>query len=176
MKNSLAFTRPDFHDDLIPKLLKETLKIKDETKLRLYVPSTNINVIYLIDVTSSMKKHENIIKSIKGVNQKLKDIHQYIEFGFILYRDYPINISKYELELKPEYIEVINLSPYRFFSSEVMFYGGDDYAEDWANAYYAASQLNLNENIHNIIIHFCDAGAHSKYFSDYDNRNEQESL
>jgi len=36
--------------------------------------------------------------------------------------------------------------------------------------------INLNENIHNIIIHFCDAGAHSKYFSDYDNRNEQESL
>ena len=65
---------------MITKLLKETLKIKDETKLGLYVPSTNINVIYLIDVTSSMKKHENIIKSIKGVNQKLKDIHQYIEF------------------------------------------------------------------------------------------------
>ena len=109
---------------------------------RLYVPSININVIYLIDVTSSMKKHENIINLIKGANQKLNYIHKYIEFGFILYRDYPIDVTKYELELNPEHIEVIEPSTYRFLPSEIVFYGGDDYAEDWANAYYAASQLN----------------------------------
>ena len=81
--------------------------------------------------------------------------------------------------MNQNHIKVIKPSSKIFFiedSLEVEFEGGYDYAEDWANAFYEISNLNLDYNSENIIIHFCDSGAHGHRFSDYDNNNEQENL
>ena len=91
-----------------------------------------------------------------------------------LYKDF--YIEPFSLELNQSHIKVYPPSKESFINDEINFIGGYDYAEDWANAYYEISKLDLSYNYQNIIIHFCDSGAHGKKFSDYDYKNKQEAL
>ena len=92
----------------------------------------------------------------------------------MLYKDF--YIEPFSLELNQSHIKVYPPSKASFINDEINFIGGYDYAEDWANAYYEISQLELIYNFQNIIIHFCDSGAHGDKFSDYDYKNKQEIL
>ena len=136
---------------------------------------TLINIIYLIDTTYSMKKNKDIVYSLKNINDALKLKFVNIQFGFVLYKDF--YIEDYSLKLNQSHIKVYPPSKKSFINDDIDFIAGYDYAEDWANAYYEISQLHLDyDNYQNIIIHFCDSGAHGKRFSDYDYKNEQENL
>lgn len=139
-----------------------------------YKNETFINIIYLLDTTYSMNKNKNIINSIKNINDSLKSLYKNIHFGFVLYKDFLVEESS--LKLNQSHIKVYPPSESSFINEEISFIGGYDYAEDWANAYYEISQLKLNDKYENIIIHFCDSGAHGKRFSDYDFKNKQENL
>ena len=136
---------------------------------------TLINIIYLIDTTLSMNKNKEIVYSLKNINDALKLKFVNIQFGFVLYKDF--YIEDYSLKLNQSHIKVYPPSKKSFINDDIDFIAGYDYAEDWANAYYEISQLHLDyDNYQNIIIHFCDSGAHGKRFSDYDYKNEQENL
>ena len=136
---------------------------KDETK---------INIIYLLDMTKSMKKYRDIIYSIKDVNISMKKKYSNIKFGYVLYRDFENDNFQNKLGIY-NHIEIIQLNSNDVLpESKIKFEKG----EDWANAYYAVSQIDFNGVKENIIIHICDAGAHSNCFSDYDEHNEQEYL
>ena len=136
---------------------------------------TLINIIYLIDTTLSMNKNKEIVYSLKNINDALKLKFVNIQFGFVLYKDF--YIEEYSLKLNQSHIKVYPPSKKSFINNDIDFIAGYDYAEDWANAYYEISQLHLDyDNYQNIIIHFCDSGAHGKRFSDYDYKNEQENL
>ena len=148
---------------------RQNTKIKNS-----YKDETFINIIYLIDTTYSMKKNKDIIYSIKNINDSLKSFYKNIQFGFVLYKDF--FIEQFTLKLNQSHIKVYPISEETFINEEINFIGGYDYAEDWANAYYEISQLKFNEKYENIIIHFCDSGAHGKRFSDYDSKNKQENL
>ena len=136
----------------------------------------NVNIIYLIDFTYSMKKHSKIIQNINSINKSLKEIYKNIIFGYVLYRDYSDD--------KIEHIKIIQSDASNFnipnnsFSFEknmcLYFIGGGDYAEDWANPLNEISKLDLEYNYENIIIHLCDAGAHGNRFSDYCQKNDEE--
>ena len=136
-------------------------------------PQTFINIIYLLDTTYSMIKYKDIVYSLKTINDKLKSEFKNIQFGFVLYKDFDNEPTS--LKLNQSHIKVYPPSKESFINDEINFIGGYDYAEDWANAYYEISQLELGNN-ENIIIHFCDSGAHGKRFSDYDYKNKQENL
>ena len=146
----------------------------DITQIITEKDKTFINIIYLFDTTYSMKKNKSIIESFKSINESLKKEYQNIQFGFILYKDF--DLPKDSLELNQRHIKVYPPSKDSFLKEEIIFYGGNDFAEDWANAYYELSQLVLDKKYQNIVIHFCDAGAHGKKFSDYDDKNNQEKL
>ena len=127
-------------------------------------------------MTRSMKKNKDIILLIKEVNISMKNKYSKIKFGYVIYRDFDESDFKKVLGIY-SHIEVLNLNSDDFLpESKINFYGGGDWAEDWANAYYAISQINYKQTKENIIIHICDAGAHSTYFSYYDNHDEQENL
>ena len=149
-------------------------KIKAQEPLKININDTFINIIYLLDTTYSMKKNKDIIYSLKNINDTLKLQFKNIQFGFVLYKDFYFEPSS--LELYQSHIKVYPPSKASFIYDEINFIGGYDYAEDWANAYYEISQLKLNHNCQNIIIHFCDSGAHGEKFSDYDHKNKQEIL
>lgn len=143
-------------------------------KLQMFnINDTFINIIYLLDTTYSMKKYKDIVYSLKDINDKLKSEFKNIQFGFVLYKDF--DDEPLSLKLNQSHIKVYPPSKEGFINDEINFIGGYDYAEDWANAYYEISQLELGNN-ENIIIHFCDSGAHGKRFSDYDYKNKQENL
>ena len=150
-----------------------------------------INIIYLLDLTYSMKKYECHLNCINHINQSLKEKYKNISFGYVFYRDF--QKDEYILQNYREHIYVDEPSPsndyitMNYFTSALMhdseeprsvlrFEGGEDYAEDWANSYYKISQLKVNVNYENIVIHICDAGAHGKRFSDYDDNNGEEYL
>ena len=149
-------------------------KIKTQEPLKININGTFINIIYLLDTTYSMKKNKDIIYSLKNINDTLKSQFKNIQFGFVLYKDFYFEPSS--LELYQSHIKVYPPSKASFINDEINFIGGYDYAEDWANAYYEISQLKLNYNYQNIIIHFCDSGAHGEKFSDYDHKNKQVKL
>ena len=133
-----------------------------------------INLIYLIDTTYSMKQFENEVYSIREINKKLKQKYAKIQFGYVFYKDF-LGEGNDCLQLGLDHIKVQKLSP----STEVIFgefKEGYDYAEDWANAYYEASEMELNNCNLNILVHICDSFPHGNRFSDYDNKNEQEEL
>lgn len=146
-------------------------KIKTQEPLKININGTFINIIYLLDTTYSMKKNKDIIYSLKNINDTLKSQFKNIQFGFVLYKDFYFEPSS--LEQYQSHIKVYPPSKVSFINDEINFIGGYDYAEDWANAYYEISQLKLNYNYQNIIIHFCDSGAHGEKFSDYDHKNKQ---
>ena len=145
-----------------------------------------INIIYLVDLTYSMKKHRKIINNINEINLALKEKYPNIIFGYVFYRDFEYNKSQ-TLQLNLPHIKVFKSTSLnvtipddcnfvRDYTFNLKFEGGFDYAEDWANPYYEISQFNIDYNYENIVIHFCDAGAHGKKFSDYDDNNDQEKL
>ena len=156
-------------------------RITPEKKIKSikYIDENNekeINLVYLLDMTRSMRKYKEIILLIKEFNISLKKKYANIKFGYVLYRDYKKDKFQKKLD-KYNHIEVLQLNSDEFLpESKIKFENGDDWAEDWANAYYTVSQIDFNDVQENIIIHICDAGAHSKYFSDYDDQNEQELL
>ena len=135
------------------------------------------NIIYLIDTTYSMSKYENIIYSIEDLNQELINIYDDIKIGYVLYKDFLLEIEN-ELEVQKPQIKIIEPSSELINiqgNENFIFEGGDDFAEDWANALNEISQLKLGET-GNIVIHICDSGAHGHRFSDYCNNNEQENI
>ena len=148
--------------------------IKIEKPVKININNTFINIIYLLDTTYSMGKNKDIIYSLKNINDRLKSEFKNIQYGFVLYKDF--YIEPFSLELNQSHIKVYPPSKASFINDEIDFIGGYDYAEDWANAYYEISKLELGYNYQNIIIHFCDSGAHGKRFSDYDDKNKQEAL
>ena len=148
--------------------------IKTQTPVKININTTFINIIYLLDTTYSMEKNKDIIYSLKNINDRLKSQFKNIQYGFVLYKDF--YIEPFSLELNQSHIKVYPPSKESFINDEINFIGGYDYAEDWANAYYEISKLDLSYNYQNIIIHFCDSGAHGKKFSDYDYKNKQEAL
>ena len=166
----------------IPKIIRCKPTTMDSTKIDAgeitqiitKKDKTFINIIYIFDTTYSMKKNESIIKSFKSINDSLKKEYQNIQFGFILYKDF--DIPQDSLELNQGHIKVYPPSKDSFLKDKIIFEGGNDFAEDWANAYYELSQLVLDEKYQNIVIHFCDAGAHGHKFSYYDDKNNQEKL
>jgi hypothetical protein len=137
---------------------------------------TKINIIYLLDMTKSMKKYRDIIYLIKEINISMKKKYANIKFGYVLYRDFENGNFQKKLGTY-NHIEIIQLNQDDILpESKIEFKGGEDWAEDWANAYYTVSQIDFSGVKENIIIHICDAGAHSNFFSDYDDHNEQEDL
>ena len=144
-----------------------------------------INIIYLVDLTYSMKKHRKILNNIEKINLSLKEKYPNVIFGYVFYRDF-INHKSRILKLNLPHIKVFKSSPSNYNipddnfvrNSEfsLKFENGGDYAEDWANSYYEISEFDINSNYENIVIHFCDSGAHGHKFSDYDDNNEQEKL
>ena len=145
-----------------------------------------INIIYLVDLTLSMKKHRKILNNIEKINISLKERYPNMIFGYVFYRDFIYSKSN-TLQLNLPHIKIFKSSPLNYqipndfnfvrnYTSALKFEGGGDYAEDWANAYFEISQFNIDINYENIVIHFCDSGAHGHKFSDYDDNNEQEKL
>ena len=137
-----------------------------------------LNIIYLVDLTLSMRKHKKLVQNINNINQSLKREYPNIIFGYTFYRDY------YESIKNEKHIEVIKPDAFNFYipqnsfvngiDGEINFIAGGDFAEDWANPLNEISKLNFNNNYENIIIHLCDAGAHGYRFSDYCLKNEEE--
>ena len=149
----------------IERIKSKIVKNRDETYL---------NIIYLLDTTYSMKKNRHIIDWIKDINEGLKLEYKNIQFGFVLYKDFICPPS--HLILNQDHIKVYSPSKKSFIDENIIYNGGYDYAEDWANSFYEISQLKLDKNYQNIVIHFCDSGAHGKKFSDYCYINSQEEL
>ena len=133
----------------------------------------DFNIIYLIDITASMKKYSNIIDSISTINKKLLDYFNYIKIGYVLYKDFE-NFSYYNEN--NDHIKVYPPSKLNInIPKDIEFSGGNDYAEDWANSINEVSKLINEKNSQNIVIHLCDSNAHGQKFSDYDlDTNSQE--
>ena len=137
-----------------------------------------LNIIYLVDLTLSMRKHKKLVQNINSINQSLKNEYPNIKFGYTFYRDY------YESNDNEKHIEVIKPDAYNYNiphtsfvcgkDDEINFIAGGDYAEDWANPLNEISKLNFDFKYENIIIHLCDAGAHGNRFSDYCLKNDEE--
>ena len=170
-KRPIISVNDDYNNQIITEH-SEKLENKEEQKDNRN--ETFINIIYLLDTTYSMEKNSFIIGSIEHVNDSLKKEYKNIQFGFVLYQDFIGNTNI--LKLGQDHIKVFPPSKEGFIKEIIKFEGGEDYAEDWANAFYEISNLEVNQNHQNIIIHFCDAGAHGNKFSDYDYKNNQEKL
>lgn len=190
--NSIAkvndqYSEKNKNDNLNNNIIDTTYDISSKKEINKSINSLKeknkniyLNIIYLVDLTNSMKKHKKLIQNINSINQSLKEEYKNIIFGYVFYRDYSNTFHN-----NIEHIEVIKPNgsnfniphtPFTFEQkNEIYFKEGGDYAEDWANPLNEISKLNLNYNYENIIIHLCDAGAHGYRFSDYDNKKEEEN-
>ena len=186
-KVNKQYSAKNNNDNLSNKIIdaKKDISSKEEiNKLNDDLKGKNkniyLNIIYLVDLTNSMKKHKKLIENINNINQSLKEEYKNIIFGYAFYRDYSNTFHN-----NIEHIEVLKSNASNFNipqtpfvfeqKNDIYFKGGGDYAEDWANPLNEISKLNLNYNYENIIIHLCDAGAHGYRFSDYDNQKDEEN-
>ena len=98
-----------------------------------------INIIYLVDLTLSMKKHRKILNNIEKINISLKEKYPNIIFGYVFYRDFIYSKSN-TLQLNLPHIKIFKSSPLNYNipddfnfvrnnSSALRFDGGGDYAE-----------------------------------------------
>ena len=136
----------------------------------MYDNNNVINIIYLIDITFSMKKYSNLINSISKINKKLLINFRNIKIGYVFYKDF--KTSKYNINNEDSYdhIKIYPLSSKNIYiPKDIEFSGGYDYSEDWANPINSISKIIDENDNENIVIHLCDSNAHGPRFSDYDN-------
>ena len=132
-----------------------------------------LDLVYMIDVTSSMKNiirpiSEFYIKISKEIKKKLPKYN--IKFGSILYSD-PVDVPSEENKFYDLTDDIIS---FQETIKNINVLDGGDEAEDWVGAYsIAINNINWRNGI-KIIIHITDAGAHGKMFTQYD-KHEAES-
>ena len=134
--------------------------------------NTRFNIIYLIDTTFSMKKYENFIYSLPGINTLLVNRYPNMKIGYVLYKDYKSNKhTNTNKHIKTYLPSKFNIK----LPKGIEFSGGYDYSEDWGNAIKRISEI-AKEYEENIVIHISDSNAHGSKFSDYDERDEEENV
>jgi len=120
----------------------------------------NVNVLFVIDATTSMKNYfEPVANSISKIieNNELKKSNNVLKFGLVIYRDYADGVASYEIEpLTTDDDKILKKL------KATLCYSND---HDLAEAQYAGLERGLNEagfdpNQSNVVVLIGDAGNH----------------